>query len=285
MTKGVRGLTFAVLGVVVLILLWEGYKAVDGRILGWQAPARADDAAMPHVWTMVERLFDPESRGSDRAIWRVVAGAAWYSFRLAVTGLLFGGAFGLVLAVVMLRFRTMERAVLPWVVISQTIPLVALAPLVVAWGGRLTLFGLEWERWMSVSLIAGYLAFAPIAVGALRGLQSPPPASIELMASLAASWRATLWKVRLPAAVPHLVPALRLAAAAAIVGTIVAEISTGTKGGIGRLVLEYSRAASSDPAKVYTAMMGAAVLGILVAGAVMALDAFLMRNRPQEARP
>ena len=138
---------------------------------------------------------------------------------------------------------------------------------------------------MSVSLIAAYLAFAPVAVGALRGLQSPPPASIELMASLAASWRATLWKVRLPAAVPHLVPALRLAAAAAIVGTIVAEISTGTKGGIGRLVLEYSRAASSDPAKVYTAMLGAAVLGILVAGTVMALDAFLMRNRPQEARP
>jgi NitT/TauT family transport system permease protein len=281
-TSRARGLGLALLGVLVLVLLWEGYKAIDGRILGWQAPARADDTAMPHVWTMVERLFDPESRASDRPIWLVVVDASWYSLRLAAVGLVAGGLVGVGLAVVMLRFRTMERALLPYVVISQTIPLVALAPLVVAWGGRLTLFGYDWERWMSVALIAGYLAFAPIAVGALRGLQSPPPASVELMESLAASWRETLWKVRFPAAVPHLIPAIRLAAAAAIVGTIVAEISTGTKGGIGRLILEYSRAASSDPAKVYTAMMGAAVLGVLVAGIVMALDAFLMRNRPRE---
>jgi NitT/TauT family transport system permease protein len=281
-TGRLRGLGYGLLGVLVLCLLWEGYKAIDGQILGWQMPAKADDRAMPHVWTMVDRLFDPENRASERPIWLVVLDAAWYSLRVASVGLVVGGLVGIGLAVLMLRFRLAERAVLPYVIISQTVPLVALAPLVVAWSGRLTLFGVAWEKWMSVALIAGYLAFAPIAVGMLRGLQSPPAASVELMQSLAAPWRSTLWKVRFPAAVPYLVPAMRLAAAAAIVGTIVAEISTGTKGGIGRLILEYSRAASSDPAKVYTAMMGAALLGILVAGLVLALDAFLMRNRPRE---
>jgi NitT/TauT family transport system permease protein len=159
---------------------------------------------------------------------------------------------------------------------------VALAPLVVAWGGRLVLFGVQWQPWMSVSMIAAYLSFCPVAVGALRGLQSPAPASVELMDSYAASSIADAVEAAVPGrgAVPGAGHAL--AAAAAIVGAIVAEISTGARGGIGRLILEYSREATSDPAKVYTAMVGAALLGVVVAGLVLALDAFLMRNRPKE---
>jgi NitT/TauT family transport system permease protein len=103
-----------------------------------------------------------------------------------------------------------------------------------------------------------------------------------LFRSYAAGSGVTLWKLRFPSAVPYLVPSLRLAAALSVVGTIVAEISTGVRGGLGRLLLEYSREATSDPAKVYTAMMGAAVLGLVVAGLVALLDGFLMRNRPRE---
>jgi NitT/TauT family transport system permease protein len=135
---------------------------------------------------------------------------------------------------------------------------------------------------MSVSTIAAYLAFFPVSVGALRGLQSPSPATIELLDSYAASWRQTLFKVRFPASVPHLVPALRLAAAAAVVGAIVAEISTGQRGGIGRLILEYSRSGTSDPAKVYTAILAAAVLGLVVAGLIGVFERWAMRNRPKE---
>src|SRR4029078_2333931 len=123
-----------------------------------------------------------------------------------------------------------------------------------------------------------FLAFFPVAIGALKGLTSPPPASVELLDSYAAPWSATLFKLRLPAAVPYLIPSLRLAANAAVVGTIVAEISTGLKGGIGRLILEYMREAPSDPAKVFTAVIGAAVLGLLMAGLVGLVDMFLSRN-------
>ena len=207
---------------------------------------------------------------------------AWFTFRVAMVGMIVGVAVGLGLAIVMQRFVTAERGFLPFVIVSQTVPLVALAPLVVGWGGRLSLFGLDWRPWMSVSVIAAYLAFFPVAVGGLRGLTSPPPESVELMDSFAAGWWTTLVKLRLPAAVPYLVPALKLAAAASIVGAVVAEISTGTKGGIGRLIIEYSREATSDPAKVWTAMLGAAALGLAVAGLVALIDMAFMRNRPPQ---
>jgi NitT/TauT family transport system permease protein len=132
---------------------------------------------------------------------------------------------------------------------------------------------------MTVALIASYLAFFPVAVGMLRGLQSPAASGVELMRSYAAGWWRTLVKLRFPAALPYLFPALRLAGAAAVVGAVVGEISTGTRGGVGRLIIEYSREATSDPAKVYTAMLGAALLGLVVAGAVSLLEVPLMRHR------
>ncbi|QQS26324.1 MAG: ABC transporter permease subunit [Actinomycetota bacterium] len=271
----------------LVALGWELYKVLGpqdgGEILGWRILPRANDTAMPHVWEMVSRLADPERRGSERSILAVVLSGAWYSFRLAAVGLAIGIVVGLGLAVLMSRFRVVERGLLPYLVISQTVPLIALAPLVVSWGGKLQIGDWVWPRWLSASVLGAFLAFFPIAVGTLKGLSSAPQASLELMDSYAATWRQTLFKLRFPSAVPHLVPALKLAGSAAVVGVVVAEISTGLKGGIGRLIIEYSRQATSDPAKVYTAVFGAAVLGLVMAGLVAAFDAFMMRNRPQES--
>ena len=125
------------------------------------------------------------------------------------------------------------------------------------------------------------MAFFPVAVGTLKGLTAVPATSLELMDSYAASWWKTLFKLRFPSAVPYMVPALRLAATASVVGVVVAEISTGLAGGVGRLIIEYAREATSDPAKVYTAVLGAAGLGLLMAGIVAAMDVLMMRNRPE----
>jgi NitT/TauT family transport system permease protein len=273
---------FGLLGFVALVALWEAYKAIDGKVLGWQLPLKADDQRMPHVWTMVQRLNDPENRGTSRTVAGAVLAGSWYTFRMALAGLLVGVAIGLFLAIVMQRFHVVERGLMPYVVMSQTIPIVAFAPLIGAWGGRIELWGVRWQGWMSVATIAAFLSFAPIAVGMLRGLYAPSPQSLELMRSLAAPNRATLWKLRFPASVPFLIPALRLAAAGAVVGAIVAEISLGRGGGIGRLILEYSREATSDPAKVYTALFGAALLGLFMAGAVALFEVIITRHRPKE---
>ncbi|HWM22388.1 MAG TPA: ABC transporter permease subunit [Ilumatobacteraceae bacterium] len=281
-----RRAVFFVAALLLAAALWELYKQfgpdAGGGVLGWTILPRANDTAMPHVWEMFSHYTEPDRRGSDREVWQVVLSGAWYSFRLALLGFVLGVTVGLALAVLMARFRVVERGLLPYLVASQTVPLIALAPLVVSWGGRVQVGDWVWPRWLSASVIGAFLGFFPVAVGALRGLKSPPAASMELMDSYAATFRQSLFKLRFPAAVPFIVPALKLAATASVVGVVVAEISTGLRGGIGRLIIEYARQATSEPAKVYTAVFGAAALGLVMAGLVALLDFVLMRNRPKE---
>lgn len=287
MLRRLRRVVLFVMSIVLVAAVWEIYKVVGpeagGKIFGWKLLPRANDNAMPHVWEMLSRYTRPELRGSDRRIWSVVLAGAWFSFRLSLVGFALGTTLGLGLAVLMSRFKIAERGILPYLVVSQTVPLIALAPLVVSWGGKLHVFGWEWPRWLSASVLGGFLAFFPVAVGTLRGLQSSASASVELMDSYAASWTQTLFKLRFPSAVPFIVPALKLAASSSVIGVVVAEISTGLKGGIGRLIIEYAREATSDPAKVFTAVFGAAVLGLAMSGFVTLADLYMMRNRPKEA--
>jgi NitT/TauT family transport system permease protein len=286
LTRVRRIWTFA-LALVLVAVVWEVYKWVGpqdgGTVFGWTILPRANDQAMPHVWEMLSRYAEPERRGSSTSIFVVVLTGAWFTLRLALTGFVLGTIVGLGLAILMARFRFVERGLLPYLIVSQTVPLIALAPLVVSWGGKLHLGGFEWPRWLSAAVLGAFLAFFPVAVGTLRGLTSTPPASLELMDSYAASWRQTLFKLRFPAAVPYIVPSLKLAATASVVGVVVAELSTGLAGGVGRLIIEYAREATSDPAKVYTAVFGAAALGLLMAGVVALVDLLTMRNRPREA--
>ncbi|HVQ90493.1 MAG TPA: ABC transporter permease subunit [Mycobacteriales bacterium] len=285
--RSARRAVLFLLGMALAGAAWEGYKAVGspdgGSVSGVRVLPRADDDSMPHLVDILRRFGRPETAGTgSHSVAAAVADGVWFTFRVAMAGFALGVLVGLLLAVLMQRFRLAERGLLPYVVLSQTVPLVALAPLVVGWGGRLHLGSLTWRPWMSVAVIAAYLAFFPVAVGALRGLQSPAGHAVELMRSYSASWWQALTRLRLPAAVPYLVPALRLGAASAVVGAIVAEISTGTRGGIGRLIIEYSREATADPAKVYTAFAGAAALGLAVAGLVALLDLGLSRYQPAE---
>ena len=275
------------MSIALVAVLWELYKVVGpekgGKVFGVAILPRSNDTAMPHIWEMLSRYAEPEMRSpNSKLIWFVVLKGAFYSFRLALVGFLIGSTIGVALAALMTRFKTMERGLLPYLVISQTVPLIALAPLVVSWGGKLEIFGFTWPRWLSASVLGAFLAFFPIAVGTLRGLKSAPAASLELMDSYAASWKQTLFKLRFPAAIPYMVPAFKLGASGAVIGVVVAEISTGLKGGIGRLIIEYARQATGDPAKVFTAVFGAAGLGLAMAGLVALADVLLMRNRPKE---
>ncbi len=273
--------------VALVAVLWELYKVVGpekgGKLFGAPILPRSNDTAMPHVWEMLSRYAEPEQRSpNSNLIWFVVLKGAFYSFRLALVGFILGSTIGVALAALMSRFKTMERGLLPYLVVSQTVPLIALAPLVVSWGGKVQIFGFTWPRWLSASVLGAFLAFFPIAVGTLRGLKSAPAASLELMESYAASWKQTLFKLKFPAAIPFMVPAFKLGASGAVIGVVVAEISTGLKGGIGRLIIEYARQATADPAKVFTAVFGAAGLGLAMAGLVALADVLLMRNRPKE---
>ncbi len=275
-----------VLSIMLVVALWEMYKIVGpqdgGKLFGAGVLPRSNDTAMPHIWTMLSRYGRPEVRGSDKRVWVVVLAGAWFSFRLAIVGFLLGSSIGVGLSILMSRFKLVERGLLPYLVVSQTVPLIALAPLVALWGGKLHIFGFEWPRWFSAAVLGAFLSFFPIAVGTLRGLASAPAAAVELMESYAASWKQILLKLRFPSAIPYMVPAFKLGASGSVVGVVVAEISTGLKGGIGRLIIEYAREATADPAKVFTAVFGAAALGLTMAGVIAISDVYLMRNRPKE---
>jgi NitT/TauT family transport system permease protein len=275
----------AVATFAVFAALWEGYKAL-GRWTGgtWPGtgrplPVRSDDLTMPPLADIWRVLWQPVQRGSDQTLAGFLVESSLFTLRSAALGLVLGLVIGLALAVVMLRFRLAEDGLLPWINISQTVPLIALAPLVVTWGRQ---NGLPDSQ--AVALIAAYLTFFPVAVNGLRGLQSPAAQDLELMRSYAAPWRRTLTKVRLPAARPYLFPAVKLAATLSIVGSIVGEISAGVRGGLGRVILDFASRYSTGPARLYAAVLGAAALGLVVFGAVSAVERLVLRGQVDPGR-
>lgn len=286
--SGFTRLLPAAVAIVALCALYEGYRrmgqATDDQwpLIGADLPVKTNAVTMPPLWDIVTRFFERQQPRDSLTVGGAVLQGAWYTFRISLAGFVLGSVVGMGLAVVMLRSKLLERGILPWIIVSQTVPLLALAPVIVTWGNRIEI--IDWQPWMSVSLIATYLTFFPVAVNGLRGLQSPSAQSIELMASYAASWRETLWKVRLPSAVPYLVPAMKLAAAASVIGSIVGEISIGLNGGIGRLILSYAQQASTDPPKMYCAIIGAAVLGLVFTNAVGLLERILPGSRQHAER-
>jgi NitT/TauT family transport system permease protein len=281
----IRALLVA-LALVALGAVWEAYKDWGPKngvtLFGARVLPRTTDAAMPHLSTIWHAFGAPEVGGAitfgpTKTVLDSVTDACLHTFGWAAAGFAIGVAVGLLLALLMDRLAVFERALMPYVVLSQTVPLIALAPLVTKWGQGSKIGSFEWQPWMSVSVIAAYLAFFPVAVGMTRGLQSPSAVHAEYFRCSAAGWWRTLVRLKLPSSVPYLVPALRLAAAGAVIGTIVAEISTGLGDGIGRLIITYSQQATGDPSRVYAAVIGAAVLGLAAAAVVTVFDLALWR--------
>lgn len=286
---------FGIAGIVLLIVVWELYKvlapadgvvifAVEGeRRSGIRILPRAGNRSMPHVWDMVTALFEPVSGAGTPTLINLVVLGVGRTLGYAAVGWIIALVIALVLALVMQRWRVAEWGILPWVVVSQTVPLIAFAPILATVGFQLNEQGVPWPQWLTVSVIASYLAFFPMTVGALRGLQAAEKTQTELFRTYAAGYWSTLVKLRLPAAVPHLLPALRLGATTAIIGAIVAEVSIGVGGGIGGLLIGVAGQGTTDPAKPWGPVFGAVALGFIAVGVVALIGLLLRRFRRGEA--
>jgi NitT/TauT family transport system permease protein len=290
-----RATLLGIAGVLALVALWELYKflgpsegvvvgAVDGETgSGVMILPRTNDRAMPHVWEMFLRLGESTSGGSTPPLFVSVATAALTTLGIAAVGWLIGVVVGIGLGVLMQRWRLVEWGLLPWIVVSQTVPLIAFAPVVNSIGLQIDRGGTPWPQWLSVAIIASYLSFFPVAIGVLRGLETPDRIHLDLMRSYAASYGQTLRSLRFPAAVPHLLPALRLAAASAVVGAVVAEVSIGMRGGIGRMLIQLAGQGSSDPAAPWGPVFGSIALGLIAVGSVALVGLGLKNYRRGEA--
>ncbi len=252
--------------VVVFVLLWEGYKLI-WTAMGWENPVRPDNRTMPHTWDIFLALFQPAQRNGPPFIF-VELRAALMTLREAFVGFLIGGAVGFGLGCPVRQVdHVRSGAFMPYVVASQTVPIIAIAPMVVVWGGRANL-----PQWLSVSLIAAYLTFFPVAINTLRGLRSPHPTSMELMRSYASTPGEVLWKLQVPAAMPYIFTALKVSAAASVIGAIVGELPAGLRGGLGRDLLQFSQQFTAAPEKLFAAVLIAGLAGIAFVGLITALE-------------
>lgn len=276
------GLALGVLALWTLVkalggVPWRPIGAGPGEAVLWDPPFRwpfASDLNLPHWWNILATLAAPVQRGTDETLAQYLAGAAFYTWREAALGFLAGALLGLVLAIVFVQSRLLERAFVPYVVASQTIPIVALAPMIVfAFGPSVT----------SVVIIATYLTFFPVTIAMIRGLRSPDPRALELMRSYAASTVDVYRKVRLPASLPYLFTALKIAATASIVGAIIGEGPGGIPDGLGRAIINFNQYYVTGPEKLWGAILASALVGIAFFVLVRLIELAVLRGRPSAA--
>ena len=199
-------------------------------------------------------------------------------FHVAVTGqstllgFVLGTALGLFLSVLIVHSRTLDKALLPWIVASQTVPVLAIAPIVLVVLGSLGFSGTAPK-----AFIAMYLCFFPVTVAMVQGLRSPQKIETEMMHTYAASpWQA-LWLLRLPAALPFLFPALRVGVAAGLVGAMVAELPTGAQAGLGAMLLTGSYYGQTT--QIWSALVMSALLGLALTSTVALVERLVLRSR------
>jgi NitT/TauT family transport system permease protein len=272
-----RGVLSLLVVIAALTIAWEVVKLLGGDPSeAWTPPFQwtvASDLNMPHVWDIAASFVEPAQRNGP-PLGLVLFNAGIFTFREAFGGFVFGALLGLALAIVFVHSPLLERALVPYVVASQTVPIIAIAPVVVIWlrGG-----------WLAVAVISAYLTFFPVTIAGLRGLRSPDPRALELMRSYASSSRDVLFKVRLPAAAPYLFAAFKVAATASVVGAIIGELPSGIRDGLGGAILNFNQYYVSGPPKLWAAIIVAAAVGIGFFALVRVAEVVFLRGRAAPA--
>jgi NitT/TauT family transport system permease protein len=183
----------------------------------------------------------------------------WITISATLLGFVMGAGLGIVLAVGILHNRAMDMSVMPWAIASQTIPILAIAPMIIVVLNSVGLQGL-----VPKAIISAYLSFFPVVVGMVKGLRSPDQMQLDQLATYNASSAQAFWKLRLPASMPYLFTSLKVAMAASLVGAIVGELPTGAVAGLGARLLSGSY--YGQTVQIWAALFAAA---IVAAGLVM----------------
>jgi len=267
----------AVLLLAVAVLLWglwEGFRALGIRY-GWTRPFTVDATTMPHVHSMVQALFERPNPQAPLLIVTLLR-AALFTAKEAALGFAMGAVGGFAIGAVLAHSRVLQRGFLPYVVASQTVPILAIAPMVVIW-----FTSVHVTAWVSVAVIASYLTFFPVAIATLRGLQAADHRALELMRSYAAGSWTVLWKLRFPTALPYLFSALKVSATASIVGAIIGESPSSIAGGLGGAILNFAQYYSFQPQNLWATNIIAASLGISFFLIVVIAEKLVVRRAPE----
>ena len=269
------------LALVLLALwgFWEGYRWLWIET-GWTKPFVVDSTTMPHLHDIIGALFEPVNVNQPLLI-DFLFHAALFTAKEAAVGFAIGATVGFLLGASIARFRLLQRGLMPYVVASQTIPILAIAPIVVVGLGSLSIFGWTPKDWLRVSIIAAYLTFFPVTVNTVRGLQSAEPAAVELMESYAASEWAVFWKLRVPSALPYLFAAFKVAATASVVGAVIGELPSSIQDGLGGAIINFNQYYVLNPENLWATNVIAAALGISFFLIVVLVEKLVVRRAPE----
>jgi NitT/TauT family transport system permease protein len=249
----------SLLVIVAIALVWEGGKAL------FAIPSYK----LPHLHEIFGD-FLRRGAGGESWVWIMAQNAAYTALE-GIVGFVVGGIAGLVLAIAFAHSRWLDRGLLPYVIASQTVPILAIAPMVVVWLGT---------SWVSKAVIAAYLTFFPVTLNVLRGLRAVDPDALALMRALAATPRQVFLRLRVPTALPYLFTALRVSATISVVGAIIGELPVGSRYGMGVVIINAAQYYNWRPANLWAAILVSALIGIAFYHAVAALERRIVRWQP-----
>ena len=290
------GHVLPVLTVVAVILvvwylaaIWLNAPQIIDRLNG-VGPDWTTRDLVAGAWSMERPVLPtPDQIAGD--FWRSTVGQpitgkrslvlhAWVTASATFLGFLLGSLLGVALAIGIVHLRTLDRGLLPWIIASQTIPILAIAPMIIVVLGNIGLTGL-----IPKSLISMYLCFFPVTIGMVKGLRSPDPLQLDLMRTYSATELQCLAKLRWPAAVPFLFASLKVAIAISLVGAIVGELPTGATAGLGARLLTGSY--YGQTIQIWSALLMAALLGMALVWLVGLAETLTQRRmgaQPEGAR-
>lgn len=196
---------------------------------------------------------------------------AWVTLSATLLGFGFGTGLGILLAVGIVHSRVMDMSVMPWAIISQTIPIIALAPMIIV-----VLYSIGIQGIIPKAVISAYLSFFPVVVGMVKGLRSPDMMQLDLLRTYSASKAQGFWKLRLPASMPYLFTSLKIGIAASLVGAIVGELPTGAVAGLGARLLAGSY--YGQTIQIWSALFAAAVLAATLVGVLGFIERVILKR-------
>jgi NitT/TauT family transport system permease protein len=281
------GKTIPILTVVaVIVAIWYAFTVI------LNAPFERDQAeragteisfleVLPRTMAQ-ERPVLPAPHQVAAELWKTTAGTnltsrrnllyhAWVTLSATLLGFAIGTALGILISVGIVHNMAMERSFMPWVIASQTVPILAVAPMIIVVLNAIGLSGL-----LPKALISTYLSFFPVVVGMVKGFRSPEPIQLDLMRTYSATKRQTFWKLRWPAATPFLFASMKVAVAISLVGAIVGELPTGAVAGLGARLLAGSY--YGQTVQIWSALFMAAGLAALLVFAVGAAERITRRR-------
>ena len=188
-----------------------------------------------------------------------------------LVGFAFGAVLGILLAAGIVHVRTLDRSLMPWIIASQTIPILAIAPMIIVILASVGVTGL-----VPKAIISMYLCFFPVTIGMVKGLRSPDPLQMDLMRTYNASQWQIFWKLRVPASVPFLFTSLKVAIAISLVGAIVGELPTGAEGGLGSRMLAGSY--YGQMVQIWSCLVLASILGMIMVYSIAGVEWVTLRR-------